>query len=330
VALSTSQYNMLMREYEERRFSSQRDLTKRLEELYSIFPRIKKIQEEISALSVSEVKNRLLKNSSDEDIKKKIHDLSEEKEKILLENGYNKDYLKPVYVCKDCKDTAYIGNEKCHCLKEKIIDLLYDQSNIKAVLKNENFNHFNIDLYSENDMDEITKISARENIKEVLLKARNFVSDFKRKKDNLLIFGATGVGKTYLTNCIAKEIMDAGNSVIYVSAIRLFEILADDMFSKKDTNENEKISKDFLDCDLLIIDDLGTELVNSFTSSAFFNCINERYLRNKSVVISTNLSLGELKNTYSERVFSRITSNYILLKIFGKDLRVMRSLGLTK
>ena len=121
---------------------------------------------------------------------------------------------------------------------------------------------------------------------------------------------------------IAKELIDGSNSVIYVSAIRLFEILASNTFKKGSDTDTSDLASNLLDCDLLIIDDLGTELVNSFTASALFNCINERHIRQKSVIISTNLSLAELRANYSERVFSRITSNYTLLKVYGDDLRM--------
>ena len=119
--------------------------------------------------------------------------------------------------------------------------------------------------------------------------------------------------------------MDNSFSVIYVSAIKLFDILADSTFGRT-SKDDDVLYLNIFDCDLLIIDDLGTELVNNFTASQLFNCINERYLNHKSVIISTNLSLSDIRETYSERVFSRITSNYTLIKIFGDDLRLKRSL----
>lgn len=332
MALSTFQYNRLMHEYEERRYSAQRELTKRQEEVYGKIPRIKDIQDEIASMALEIAKNRILNrdnSKSAEDFHQYAEALKAEKEMLLKENGYDPNYIKVSYICSDCKDTGYIGNEKCHCLKDKIIDILYEQSNMKSVLERENFKNFDINLYSSDIIDDITNETAKENIKKVLQKSKDYVNDFGKQNENLLLFGPTGVGKTFLTNCIAKEIMDRSYSVIYVSAIHMFDMLADSKFSRNSFEEDIDVSGELLSCDLLIIDDLGTELVNSFTASAFFNCINERYLRNKSVIISTNLSIGELKNIYSERVFSRITSNYNLLKIFGKDLRFIKSLGLT-
>ena len=165
-------------------------------------------------------------------------------------------------------------------------------------------------------------MTALENMHDVVKTCREYIDNFATDYRSLYLYGPTGVGKTFLTNCIAKELIENSNSVIYVSSIRLFEILANNTFKKNDNLDGKDLADNILDCDLLIIDDLGTEMVNSFTASALFNCINERHLRRKSVIISTNLSLAELRSTYSERVFSRITSNYTLLKIYGEDLRM--------
>ncbi len=339
MALSQFQFNTIMREYEDRRLKKKHELMKRLQEINTKFPRIKEIQDEISSLSISTAKRKLLSSESGnvfKDYKDTVSALISERDNILTKNGYSLDDINLQYECNDCKDTGYINSEKCHCLKNRIIELLYAQSNINEILKKENFASFDTSLYSTTLRDDITNNTANENILNVLSTCKNFVDNFDSTYQNLFIYGAPGVGKTFLTNCIAKCIIDKSFSVIYVSAIRLFDIMSEATFyyKKKDSSNefslSDSLSKDLLDCDLLIIDDLGTELVNSFTSSAFFNCINERYLRRKSIIISTNLSLGDLKNLYSERVFSRITSNYTLLKVFGEDLRIVTSLGLTK
>ena len=136
---------------------------------------------------------------------------------------------------------------------------------------------------------------------------------------NLYFFGDTGIGKTFLSNCIAKELLDSGHSVIYFTAFQLFDILSKGVFEK----DADAIAthQNIFDCDLLIIDDLGTELSNSFTSSQLFLCLNERILRQKSTIISTNLNMNQVADIYSERVLSRITNNYTIIKLFGEDIR---------
>lgn len=334
MALSNSEYNLIMREYEERRYKAKWELDIRISQVYEKIPRIKEIQDEISTTAVENMKNRLYginekSNSTGNDLHGKIASLVAEKEELMRKHGYSPSYLKPWYVCDDCKDTGYIGNEKCHCLRDKITELLYSRSNLKEILEKENFKTFNLSLYSDGFVDRVTGERSSDNIRRVLEKCRGFARDFGKNFENLFIYGDTGVGKTFLTNCIAKEIMDKSCSVIYVSAIHMFEMLSEEQFGRRDSTTGES-TENFRSCDLLIIDDLGTELVNTFTSSALFNCINERLLMKRPVIISTNLSINDIRNIYSERVFSRIASNYTMLKVFGEDLRIVTSLGLTK
>jgi len=177
------------------------------------------------------------------------------------------------------------------------------------------------EYYSPSYIDKATNISALTNIKKVVIDCRSFIENFDSRNPNLFLYGSTGVGKTFLTNCIAKELLDRYHSVIYLSAIQLFDLLAEESFSR---NNNSSFTDDILNCDLLIIDDLGTELNNSFTISALFNCLNERLLRKHSTIISSNLSLEDLQNQYNERLFSRIIGNYKTLKIFGEDIRFLK------
>ncbi|MFG6327462.1 MAG: ATP-binding protein [Lachnospiraceae bacterium] len=333
MALSNSEYNLIMREYEERRYMSKHEQASRTAEVYEKIPRIREIQDEISSISVENMKNRLAGvkeggNFTGEQLHRKINELIDEKKRLMEQYGYPEDYLKPKYICEYCQDTGYTGGEKCHCLKEKITELLYSRSNLKEVLKKENFSTFNILYYSEKAVDAKTGKNSRDNMLEILDKSKRFVERFDTEFENLFIYGETGVGKTFLTNCIAKELMDRSCSVIYMSAVHMFQVLEGEQFGKSSKN-NQSGMKDLTSCDLLIIDDLGTELVNSFTISSLFNCLNERFLKKKSVIISTNLPIEEIGERYSERVFSRIASHYKVMKIFGADLRIITSLGLT-
>ena len=151
--------------------------------------------------------------------------------------------------------------------------------------------------------------------------ALDFTRDFADSTENMFICGPPGTGKTFLCNCIAKSVLDQGYDVIYLSAVKLFSLLADDAFGNKKNDADQLLS-----CDLLIIDDLGTEYTNSFVQSSFFNCINERLLRGKHTIISTNLSLVEIQDVYSERVYSRIAEKYKLIKLSGKDIRILKKL----
>ncbi|MGN0291664.1 MAG: ATP-binding protein, partial [Lachnospiraceae bacterium] len=224
----------------------------------------------------------------------------------------------------DCQDTGYIGQERCHCFKQAAIDLVYTQSNLKSILEKENFSTFSFSYYSKEQTNPATNLSALETAEIAVAECKRFIADFDKEFSNLFLYGDTGVGKTFLSNCVAKELLDNGHSVIYFTSFELFHIFEKNVF-ERDRDMKESYQNIF-DCDLLIIDDLGTELSNSFTVSQLFLCLNERILRKKSTIISTNLGLNQLADIYSERTFSRISSNYTMIKLFGDDIRIKKKL----
>ena len=213
-----------------------------------------------------------------------------------------------------------MGSQKCTCFKKAEIELLYTQSNLKEILKKENFDHFSFDYYSDTMKNETTGLTERETAKRAYDIARGFVRNFDDSFENLFLYGDTGVGKTFLSHCIAHKLLESAHCVMYFSAFDLFALLAESKFSREKTEGEEFV----FDSDLLIIDDLGTELTNSFVSSQLFLCINERIMRRKSTIISTNLKLENFSDTYSERTFSRIASNYRMVKLEGKDIRIQK------
>ena len=333
MGITNKQYNQIIREYERLRLSNIHSLDKRTAEVYKKIPEIREIHNEISSLSVREAKARLLAedvkpSDSKNTLKEKIIHLSEQKKRLLVENGFPADYLAMHYTCNKCKDTGYIENQMCTCMHAKIVEILYEQSTIKELLEKENFSTFCMEYYSDDMTDENTGLSSKANIIETLNICHDFVNNFKEDYQNLLIYGVIGVGKTFLINCIAKELIDRSFSVIYMSAIQFFHVLEDASFHRGEhlSAYESTVQRDFYECDLLIIDDLGTELPNAFTSSSLFHCINERAIRKKPLIISTNLAHGSLRDIYSDRIFSRIASNFKMLKIFGKDLRIIKSL----
>ena len=224
--------------------------------------------------------------------------------------------------CKNCKDTGYNNGNKCQCFKQEIINVVYSQSNIREILSRENFSNFSYEYYSDEITNPATGLSSLDTIQRAVDECKRFINDFDNKPKNLLIYGDTGVGKTFLSNCVAKELLEKGNSVIYFTAFQLFDILSKGVFSK----DADAIAahQNIFDCDLLIIDDLGTELSNSFTTSQLFLCVNERILRQKSTIISTNLNMQDIMEIYSERTLSRISSNYSIIKLFGDDIRIKK------
>ena len=329
MALKNDQYNQILREYDERRFRNKRELDKRIQESYGAIPKLKDLEDELISLSARSGRLALFGDTEAlDELKKKSDRLIEQQKKLLVDNGYPEDYLRIRYQCSRCKDTGFIGNEKCRCFKQAIADMIYEGSNLKSVLERENFSTFSFKYYSDDFIDESIGLSPLSNMQKIVAGCKSFIRHFDKKHDNLLFLGNTGVGKTFLANCIAKELLDRGYTVIYLTAFRLFDILEKYKFGKEDDNSLTAANQFeyILDCDMLIIDDLGTELSNSFTTSQLYLIINERLLRQKSTLISTNLSLDNLNANYSERIYSRIISNYCIRRIVGEDIRLQKAI----
>ncbi len=324
--LQNFQYETIIRQYNQKQNRNQRLREEHRQEAFLRVPRLRSIEEEIASISAQTARRMLLEKSGSantSDLKKSIALLLEERQKLLNEQGYPSDYLDMPYDCHLCQDTGFHDGEKCICFKKAEIELLYTESHLQEILQKENFQHFSFDYYSDTMMDEKTGRSARATAQIAYDTAFHFVQQFDDSYENLFLMGATGVGKSFLSHCIAHELLKTSHYVLYFSAFDLFELLANQTFQHKDEGLNTEL---IYDCDLLIIDDLGTEMNNSFVSSQLFLFVNERIMRRKSTIISTNLSLHELQDIYSERVFSRIASSYQIVKLFGTDIRIQKKL----
>lgn len=253
--------------------------------------------------------------------------LFEKKQALLEEHGYPKDYLSPVYTCPDCHDTGYIDGRPCHCLTKAQADFLYANANLSDILLEENFDTFDSEYYDDTTVNDNLSLTPKENINKLKDICLDFIKHFDDAYDNLIFYGPTGVGKTFLTHCIAKELLDTGHTVVYLTSLQLFDILEKGRFGKDEESEQIRTKTDYLiHSDLLIIDDLGTELTNSFTISELYHFIEERHLQQKSTILSTNLTFQELLNRYGERIFSRFTGYYHFCMIIGDDIRPLKKL----
>lgn len=325
MALSNSQYNAIMRIYNQRQFQDKYEQDRRVEEVYERLPQIRQIDDAISTQAVA-CARRLLDGDAKakELLKRQLEDLREQKAVLLAAYGYEPDYMEMRYHCPECRDTGYVDGKKCRCFKKEEIRLLYSQSNIEDVLAKENFLSFTFDYYDNKEVIPQIGMTVADYMRQVYGWCREYVEGFKSKGGNLIFTGSTGVGKTFLTNCIAKALIDEYQSVIYLSANDLFDIFSKNKFHYETEEEMRDMYQYILDCDLLIIDDLGTELNNSFVSSQLFYCINERLIRKKGTIISTNLSMDMLRDTYSDRISSRIISQYSIIPLYGGDIRTKK------
>ena len=325
MALSNSQYDAIMREYGRQQIENHHKLEERRQEIYARLPVVRQLEAEIAERSVACAKKLLEGDKSVLDrLKEDLKDLREQKSLIIRAAGYPDDYLELHYRCPDCRDTGLIDGRKCHCFLQAQMKLLHAQSNLEDVLERENFNALSYEYYDDTEILTQLGITNAAYMRRVVAGCREFVRDFDKKHDNLLFTGSTGVGKTFLTNCMARELMDDFHSVIYLTASDLFDVFSRNKFDYDNAEDMKDMYRFILDCDLLIIDDLGTELNNSFTSSRLFYCINERMNMSRSTIISTNLTLARLRDSYTDRVTSRIMSGYRIIPLYGGDIRLLK------
>ena len=325
MALSNSQYDAIMREYGRQQIENHHKLEERRKEIYARLPVVRQLEAEIAERSVACAKKLLEGDKSVLDrLKEDLRDLREQKALIIRAAGYPDDYLELHYHCPDCRDTGLIDGRKCHCFLQAQMKLLHAQSNLEDVLERENFKALSYEYYDDTEILPQLGITNAAYMRRVVAGCREFVRDFDKKHDNLLFTGSTGVGKTFLTNCIARELMDDFHSVIYLTASDLFDVFSRNKFDYDNAEDMKDMYRFILDCDLLIIDDLGTELNNSFTSSQLFYCINERMNMSRSTIISTNLTLARLRDSYTDRVTSRIMSGYRIIPLYGGDIRLLK------
>ena len=325
MALSNSQYDAIMRAYGQQQFKNRHEQENRIAEVYKKLPVIRELDDTISTRAVDSAR-RLLEGDREalKELRSEISDLREQKSVLLKSAGFPAEYMEMKYCCPDCKDTGYADGVKCHCFRQAEMNYLYAQSNIEAVVAVENFGTFSFEYFDDARVHPILNRTVRQYMGQVAETCRSFVGKFSKEHGNLLFTGPTGVGKTFLTNCIAKELIDQYYSVIYLSANDLFEVFSKNRFDYQSEEDMKGMYQYILDCDLLIIDDLGTELNNSFTSSELFYCINERLGSLKSTIISTNHPMNELRDRYTERVTSRLISRYTVIPLYGDDIRIRK------
>ncbi|MDU2598274.1 ATP-binding protein [Anaerococcus sp.] len=297
------------------------DQKKRINEVYKKIPSMESLDKNIRELGYIIIQDGL----KGDDTEKKENDLKQlriEKARILEANGFEKDYMEIRYHHPICKDTGFVGTKMCSCRKQLIIDQNYSQSNIRSLISRENFRNFDDSLFSDNPYKDYP-ITPYQNIQHIKKSLYGFINDFDKQNNNLYIFGDVGRGKTYLLNSIAKEILDRNYSVLYMTSSRLFKFLNDYNWAFEEARAKHQEQFDFiLECDLLIIDDLGSEPSSKNDSANLFEVVNNRMIAGKPIIFSTNFDETMLSEMYGERIFSRIIGNSEVYEIFGEDLRL--------
>lgn len=292
-------------------------------EAYARYPRLQEIDRELQ-MTMAQLMAATLRRGEDPteaigQIREKNLALQREREWILEAGDFEEGYLDDAPVCAKCGGTGYEGNQMCSCLRE--LCRQEQKKELTSLLGSgrESFESFRLDVYSDL-YDEKLGVSPRKLMQSNFNICRRYAQNFTPQAGNLLFSGATGLGKTFLSACIARQVADRGYSVVYETAIRLFSDFESEKFGGE---EQRGLSRKYLACDLLIIDDLGTEMTTQFTISALYNVVNTRMMENRATIISTNLAPETLEGRYSPQIASRVLGTYRLLKFAGSDIRRM-------
>ena len=303
-------------EIEKRRLDAISTAEERNAELAFESEEIKKIDAELSGTGLLLFKTACM-GEDITPIRERNALLMKERRALLVKLGYPEDYTDVHYTCKVCSDTGFTGTKMCQCLKELLITMNIHSSGMGNLIDKQSFDNFSLDHYASNPE---TLSRMQRNVKI----AKSFADGFAKHHGNLLLIGTTGTGKTHISTAIAKTVISQGFDVLYDSAQNILNDFERDKF-KSGYNPTESASDKYLECDLLIIDDLGAEFITQFSVSALNNLINTRQNKGLSTIISTNLSAGELAAKYEGRIYSRIIgADYTVLRFEGEDRRIMR------
>ena len=316
-------YAQIKREMERYRDYAINKADEEIKLIYEKYPRLKEIDKELKNAGSHMLKETLRRRGEDRDklvkeFKEHYANLEKEKQSILDNAGISQDMLKPKFRCRLCEDTGIYKDKECKCMKKRRIEKMYTLSNIHENMKEQNFEKFDSSLFSKEPI--LNGVSQYDRILEISDTCREGIAGMEKTPFYALFMGGVGLGKTFLCSCLAKFAMEIGYSVVYATAYDIADVLVKVKFNRA-TGEDYETLDLINSCDLLIVDDLGTEGINSATNTEIFTVINNRLLNKKSLIISTNLSLKDINRIYGERVFSRFMGGFKMCQFIGRDLR---------
>lgn len=302
------------------------EFARRREALYRAEPELPQIERELHTTIAQLVAASLRKGEDPlpavRILKDESLDLQRRRAQLLLNMGYPMDYLEDRPACDKCNDNGYHNGKVCTCLQRYYNEEQKKELSQLLDLGTQSFDTFSLDWYSTH-VSERLGCSAREQMEHAFETCSDFARHFEKKGGNLLLTGLPGVGKTFLSACIAREVTDRGFSVVYDTADSIFRCMESERFHRGDDDAGDAVQR-FLRCDLLIIDDLGTEMLTAFVQSALYRLVNDRLLSGKSTVINTNLTPDQLGSRYSAAILSRFEGQYDILPCYGDDIRILK------
>lgn len=315
-------FKRIREEYATKTFRAQEEADARRAELYGVIPELREMDKRLSTFGLR-IMQTALKSG---DTEAGIVALREENEAIcraraalLHAHGYPANYTDPQYECEKCNDTGYVGIKMCTCMRCKLTEASMVSSGLSGLMRSQSFENFSLDFYKQKP--EEYQVMSR-NFKTVADYANNFTIEAgKPMPQSLLFLGGTGLGKTHLSTAVARVVIERGYDVYYNSAVGMISDFEYRRFGNGVAQSDGDDTARYTECDLLIIDDLGTEVVNQFTLSCLYHVLNTRLNFGKPTLISTNLTSSELRKTYSDRITSRLMGEYLLIPFYGTDVR---------
>ena len=314
MAYNPDNYRRIAAEYKDKNLRAKQAAEARRAELHRAIPQVADIDSELSKTGLRIMREALGGREGLDARIKKLEEgnaiLLEAREMLLMANGYPADYSAVKYECDECMDTGFINGRMCKCMRRALNMAGYESSGVLKLVEKQNFETFDLGFYEGAD---------RTNMARILARTRSYAQCFDGSMRNLLFIGTTGLGKTHLSSAIAKEVVEKGYDVVYESAQKIFSDFEAEKFGR--TAQGEDRTGKYLDCDLLIIDDLGTEMQSQFTVSCLYNLVNSRLIAEKSMIISTHVRKEELLANYTDRITSRLFGEFEICVFAGKDIR---------
>ncbi len=308
-------------EYKDKRFRAESIAEARREELYREIPALRELDARMGRVGLAVLSGAM----QGENVAERIAQLRRENEalaakrgELLRANGFPTDYTEPQYECPRCRDTGYVDIKMCACMRRRLVEEGMRSSGLGDLLQRQSFDNFSLEYYAQNQ-NEHERMQA--NFRAVRRYAEQFeMGPGKPIPESLLFLGGTGLGKTHLSTAVARVVIERGYDVLYNTAVGMLSDFEFKRFGNGMTGDGDDTAR-YTECDLLILDDLGTEVINQFTLSCIYHVINTRLNSGKPTLINTNLSSNELRKLYSDRITSRLIGEYRLVPFYGVDIR---------
>ena len=313
-------YARIKEEYDGKYLRAQEMAILRRSEIHAKLPEVAKIDLELASLGIRIFEASISGDRAKlDEINRESVAFNKKRADILMAAGYPANYTEIKYECDLCGDTGVVDYRMCKCMKDKLIRAGLESSGMSSLIERQSFDNFDLRYYSG---------EAKERMSMILSVAKNYAEKFDpEKSQSVIMLGNTGLGKTHLSSAMGGVIISNGNDVYYSGAVDMMADFESERFGGERGSDISKATEKYFSCDLLIIDDLGTELINQFSTSCLYNLINSRLVRKKPTIINTNFSKDELRKKYQDRITSRIFGEYLVWPFLGTDIREKKIRG---